>query len=132
MGGSFCGNAALATFVVIHVGLLFFACIHWENWWSILIWAPCVVAFVVPGICYNYNSESVDLMNINMDAQKFRNLRDLGWTIAAMLLLVSYLIPVLAWYNTGFDYWGVVTVFVSITALVWVYLLWLRIFVFQN
>jgi hypothetical protein len=111
------------------VGLLLFATIHWHNFWSFFVVIPCILAFFVPNLCLNYTpTEELDTTHIHWDAATTQNCRELGWTLAAILLLSSYGIPVLAWYNAGFAWPGAMTVHIALTLLIWAYMLWLRVF----
>lgn len=133
-GERLCGNAAMALLVVLHFSTLFFACIHWSNWWSLFIWVGVLFVLFVPAVCMNYTDATLDMLSGNngtLDDATFRNCRDLGWIIAGIFMLLCYIVPVLAWYNDGFSYEGVIMVFVSITSSAWTYFLWLRMYVFQ-
>lgn len=131
---SFCGLFAFVTLILLFVGLLLFACIHWHNGWSFFVLVPCLIAFFTPAVCYGYNREDdLHLQDTgNMNQMTFHTCRELGWVVAAMLLLCAYAVPVLAWYNAAFHWGGVITVHVALTCLLWAYILWIRIFVFQT
>jgi hypothetical protein len=113
--------------------LLIFACAHWHNWWSLCA-APCVgLAFFLPALCYGYQRrDELHLADSRMDSVTFDNCRDLGWVAAAMVMLCAYGVPVLAWYNAGFGYGGVITVQGALTCQVAAFQLWLRIFIFRE
>ena len=125
----FCAILWMVILLFVAIGLLLFACIHWHNGWSIFMALPCVLAFFVPALCFNYTPpEELDTTHFAYDAATTQSCRELGWTIALVLLLGAYGIPVLAWYNSGFSVAGAALAQVALTALVWAYLLWLRVF----
>lgn len=133
-GQRLCGNMAMATLVVVHVSTLLFACIHWSDWWSLFVWVGALFVLFVPAICMNYSDPTLDMLSGNngtLDEATFRNCRDLGWITAGIFMLLCYAVPVLSWYNAGFACGGVIMVFISITSVIWVYSLWLRMYVFQ-
>jgi hypothetical protein len=90
------------------------------------------MAIFIPALCYNYNQiQDVAFRNdAHVDEITFRNCRELGWSFALIMLIWTFFIPVLAWYNSGFYYGGVLVEFSSITCFCWSYVLWLRIFIF--
>lgn len=127
------GIFSLVAFSLSGLFLLCFACFHHQNFWSFLVFVPAVAAFFVPAICFGYQKEEFVTLNEDlMDRQSFRNCRELGWSVSALLLLVTYLVPILAWYNTSFPYTGVIKVEIAITCWVWAFIIWLRIFVFYS
>lgn len=126
-----CGNVSIVVFLVLHFGLLFFACSHWNNWWSLFVWPPCIVAFFAPAICFNYDSTDSVLHDVQWEAETFQNCRDFGWALAGVLALCAYLPPALAWYNSRFSPGGALMVDAAVMLLHWVYLLWLRIYVLK-
>jgi len=127
-----CGLATMLILLFVFFGLLLFACIHWQNGWSAFVLVPCVFAFFVPPICFGYQpAATLHLQDTEQDEQTFHSCRELGWVIAAMLLMGAYGIPVLTWYNDHFDWRGVECVFGALTALVWAFVIWLRIFAFR-
>ena len=126
--------AGLLTFVLLLLfGFIFFfhACFHYGDFWSLFMLIPVTLAFLSPAVCFGYNrQEDVYLNSGSMGAQEFRNCRELGWSFALILLLGSYGIPVLAWYNANLWWAGVVEVYVGLTCWIWAYIIWLKIFVF--
>ncbi len=114
--------------------LLFYACAHTRNWWSLFILFSSIIVFYSPAVCYNYRSDSDDNNFVGVDAidqQRLKTCRELGWTVALVVFLFSYGIPVLAWYNsTAFPWTGVVQVHGTLTCFAWSYVLWLKMFVF--
>ena len=126
------GNLALVFLILIGLMFLFFGCSHYTNWWSLFIIPVLIFAIIVPGFCYNYNRmEDVSFRSDqHVDEMTFSNMRDCGWCIAFVLLLFAYCVPVLAWYNNGFHYGGVLVEFAALTCFAYSYALWLKIFVF--
>jgi hypothetical protein len=126
------GILMLVAFIMIGLFLLFFGCAHWQNWWSLFIVPSLIVAIFIPALCYGYNR--VEDVAFRQDAQvdeiTFRNCRELGVAIAVLMLVWTFFIPILAWYNSGFAWPGVLVEFASITCFCCAYVLWLRIFVF--
>jgi hypothetical protein len=129
MNARFCALFWMVMLFFLSLALLLFACIHWRNAWSLFILLPCVLAFFVPALCLNYTPlEQLDTTNIQWDEPTMKNCRELGWILSITLLLSAYGVPILAWYNSGFPCAGAAMVQVALTALVWTYLLWLRVF----
>jgi hypothetical protein len=121
--------SAVALLIALAIGLLLFGCIHWRNAWSLFILLPYALAIFVPNICRNCTPfDELPQQDITMDEAAQKNCRELGWTLAIVLLLTMYCVPVLAWYNAGFGVWGAVVVMVADTAFIWVYLLYVRVF----
>lgn len=128
-----CGLFALILLALMHFALLFFACVHWNNWWSLFVWLPFVVALIVPCCCSNYSNLPPELQtHAFSDFEDFLTCRQLGWVFSAAFCFCCYLPPVLAWYNDRFPWPGVLVVFGSVLCLHWPYMIWLRIFVFKN
>lgn len=124
-----CGILWMVVFLCASLGLLVFACIHWRNGWSLFVALPCLLAFFVPALCLNYTPlNEIDMSHIHHSAATMQSYRELGWTLALILLLLAYGVPILAWYNSGFAVAGTALVQVALTLLVWAYLLWLRVF----
>jgi glucan phosphoethanolaminetransferase (alkaline phosphatase superfamily) len=117
--------------VLLSAFLFFFGCIHWHNWWSLFCLPVLAFAFIVPSCCYNYNDvNDIALQDHHMRPNTFQNCRMLGWIIAGSLVLLTYIIPVLAWYNDDYSWRGVWTIFGSITSLMTSYIVILSVFVF--
>jgi cobalamin synthase len=111
--------------------LLFYACAHHHNWWSIFVLLSAIVTFYSPAICYNYRTDDDTPVGMDhIDEQRMKTCRELGWTVALVVFLFSYGIPVLAWHGSGFAWAGVVMVHVALTCFAWSYVLWLKMFVF--
>lgn len=106
--------------------LLLFACFHWHNFWPIFTIVPCLLAVFIPSICYGYDDP--ETVRHAMDQETFHNCRELSYAIAALLLLSSYGVPALVWYNAKFHVAGVLVVYGAITLATWSFLLWLRLF----
>lgn len=123
------GHAAIVIFLILHVGLLSFACIHWRNGWSLFIFLPLIVAFLAPTLCQNYATMPMELLSSGMEYQNFQSCREFGWIFAFFIGICAYIPPVLAWYNTPFPMAGVIMVFVSVLCVHWTYLTWLRMYV---
>lgn len=125
----FCAILWMVLFLAAGIGLLLFACIHWRNGWSLFMALPCLLAFFVPALCLNYTPlEDLDTSHIAHDPATMQSCRELGWTIAVVLVLLAYGIPVLAWYNSEFNVVGAALAQVALTLLIWAYLFWLRVF----
>jgi hypothetical protein len=120
-------------FLLLAGGWLFvFACVHYSNWWSLFIAIPCIAAFISPAICYAYNTDDMGIpRDVQIDPAQLATCREVGWSTGGVLSLLAYMIPVLAWYNSGFHWGGVLMVYGTLTCLSWSYILWLRVFVFQ-
>lgn len=125
---------AMSACALIGAVLLVFACVHWHNWWSLFIVLPCLIAFFLPAVYYGYEDEDSarDHTRGYMDPDSLRNYRELTWAISTLLLLSAYGVPALAWYNSGFPWPGVLVVDGALTAALWAYVLWLRVFVIQG
>lgn len=125
---------SLVLLSLLGASLLLFCCIHYRpaGWANLCIVPVLLVAFVAPAICMGYNSdERVVLEHVDMDANTFQSCRLLGWSVASVLLLFSYAVPRLAWYNsTSFTWHGVVFMDADLTCIVCAFILWLRVFVF--
>ena len=127
----FAGIFFFVTELLVGTILLCYACFHYGDFWSFFVVVPAAVAFFTPAVCYGYNRESDDFANsAQMEAETFRSCRELGWALAAVLLMGSYGIPVLAWHNASLGWAGVIQVHAALNCWVWAYIIWLRIFVF--
>lgn len=117
-------------------GTAFFAigCGHYHNWWSLLSLILLLVAIYVPAICYNYDEEEVWMlqMHTNWSEDTFRICRDLGWILVLMLMVASYSVPAVVWYNAGILWPGVLWIMAGIMLWWWTYILLLRVFVFRR
>lgn len=90
-----------------------------------------MVTFYSPAVCFNYRTDDDTPVGVDhIDQQRLKTCRELGWTVALVVFLFSYGIPVLAWYNSGFPWSGVVQVHGTLTCFAWSYVLWLKMFVF--
>lgn len=125
-----CGHVALLFLVAVHVMLLLFACAHWNNWWSLTVWLPCVVAAAWPALTRNYSAEPAELLDTQCAHDTLVACREFSWALCAIVGVCAYLPPVLAWYNAGFSVHGALCVYGSVTALHWAYVVWLRVHVF--
>lgn len=130
-GSRICAVFSLVLLFVGGFALLLFACIHYSNWWSIFIFAPCFIAFITPAICYGYDTTDIALMDVQVERDHLVTCRELGWSVSVVLALVAYSIPVLAWYNSGFYFGGVLVVDGTLMCWLLTYVLWLRVFVFK-
>jgi hypothetical protein len=119
---------ALVTCIIISLGTFFFACIHFSNWWSLFIYVPIFFSVCVPSVCYEFKRAD-DLLDVQMPREDFQNCRELGRAIALLLLLVSYSVPVLAWYNSGFHWMGVLLIMTTILLTSISFIIWKRVFV---
>lgn len=126
------GILLMVALIMIGLFLLFFGCAHWQNWWSLFIVPSLLVAILIPAPCYNYNQiqDVVFRSDEHVDEVTFRNCRELGWIFALLMLVWTFFIPILAWYNSQFAWPGVLVEFASITCFCCAYVLWLRIFIF--
>jgi hypothetical protein len=115
-----CAIFSIVFLLLLAFSLFVFASVHYHNWWSLFVWPICLLAFLTPAVCYNYVNAADEL----------------GWSVAAVLFLGSYAVPMLAWYNpqpTGGMHWGAVLLFYGVlTCLCWAYVLWLKIFVYYK
>jgi hypothetical protein len=135
-----CAIFSIVFLLLLAFSLFVFASVHYHNWWSLFVWPICLLAFLTPAVCYNYVNTSADDATFrdqtHVDDATFRNCRELGWSVAAVLYLGSYAVPMLAWYNpqpTGGMHWGAVLLFYGVlTCLCWAYVLWLKIFVYYK
>lgn len=120
----------LVTCALTAVATLLFACIHFPHgWWCMLIVLPLVIAFLVPAICLGYNDFDDALKQVDMERPQFENCRMLGWSVAAVLVLFTYSVPIIVWYNSStFSYVGVLVVDCSITSALFSFVLWRRVF----
>jgi hypothetical protein len=125
---------ALSACALLSIFLLIFACVHWHNWWSLFVILPYLIAFFLPAIYFGYDDEDTarDQTKGKMDPDSLRNCRELTWAISSLLLLSTYGIPVLAWYNSGFHWHGVLVVDGALTSALWAFVLWLRVFVITS
>lgn len=114
--------------ILISFVLLFFTCIHYANFWSYFIILPVGIAFFVPVICFGYSQSHEQ--NSDLDPQRLQSCKQFGWSLTIVLFIATYGIPVLAWYNSGFYWGGVLLIFTVLTFWGWAYLLWIRVFVF--
>lgn len=120
------GMIALVSCAMLSLCFLFFACIHWHNYWSFFTVLPCLFAFFAPSICYGY--QDAGMVQTAMDDETFQNCRELGYAVAVLFLLSAYGVPVLAWYNANFPLGGVLVMYGSITLSTWSFLFWRRMF----
>jgi hypothetical protein len=108
--------------------LLIFTCTHYGNWWSLFILLATGVAILVPNICWGYDTTDPALMDVQMEPDAFIRCQELGWAVGACMWLFAYVIPVLAWYNSGMHWSAVLLVFATQTCFAWSFLIWLRVF----
>lgn len=121
----------LVTCALNAVATLLFACIHFAHgWWCLFIIPPLAVAFLAPAVCLGYNElNDALLINVEMDRHAFENCRMLGWSIAGVLVLFTYCVPIIVWYNSTFSYAGVLIIDLSVNSVLWAFTLWLRVFI---
>jgi len=126
------GILFLVLLILFGLFLLVFGCSHYSNWWSLFILPVLIIAFIAPSLTYNYNNmEDIAFRaDQHVDEMTVRNCRDCMWSVAFVLLLFAYSVPVLAWYNSNMAYGAVLVEFGSITCFAYSYVLWLKIFVF--
>lgn len=124
-----CGHVFIVLFLILHVSLFLFPCIHWQNAWSLLAWIPLIIAFIAPSCCQNYTRMPSELLSSNLNYDDFQSCREFGWIFTFFIGMCAYLVPVLTWYNTPFPIWGVMFMFGGILTIHWAYLIWLRMYI---
>lgn len=122
---------SLISLILGGASLLVFVCVHYANWWSLFILLPCILAFISPAICFGYETADFAMLDVEMNKETFSSCRELGWSLGILLWAFAFVVPILAWYNSGLHWIAVLLVDVSVTCLLWSYVLWLRVFVYQ-
>lgn len=114
------------------LGIFLFACIHYHNWWSLFVWMSLAMALIMPNICYGYKTEPLHLVEgAEIKESTLRTCREVGWAFSFSFWLLSYMIPILAWYNDGFYFVGALLIMVALDALALAYILWLLVFLWS-
>ena len=132
-GLSFLGIFSLVLFLLLGGIFLFHACFHNDDFWSLFIFVPGVMAFFSPAVCFGYADRDAQERNMPTLYPETRHACvEMGWAVAGVLLLGAYGIPVLAWYNARLHWTGVLEVDAALNCWVYAYIIWLRIFVFHG
>lgn len=119
-------------------GMYLYVIFHYHHVWSILVVAGLLFfAFVTPSVCFGYNMEDPQffLHEGHMSEQCFLNWRDGGYVVAALLYLLTFVIPVIPWYRSDGESLVCGGVMMTHWANVWValaYIGFLRIIVFDS
>lgn len=132
----------LALFVMLtsfawSIGLYIFVAVHFRHVWSIfLVCFSLFCMFFSPAICFGYNSEDPALLvpsSGSMDLNTFLMWRDLGYVMAAIFYLLTYLFPIVPWYSSGgltLPVEGVILTYIGNLAFYFFYVVLLRLLIF--
>jgi len=133
------GIAAFLLALCCATGCYLFIVVHYRHAWSVLVVVALLfAAFVSPAVCYGYDNDGgapafVAMRNLQMSEQTFLNCRDLGYIIAGIFILLTYVAFAVAWYasdGASPPLGGAIVGFAGNTCAVFAYMGWLRVFVF--
>jgi hypothetical protein len=127
-GVRICTIVSIVTLLATGIGLFFFSCVHFHNWWSLFVPLSLICALFTPHICHGYRTEPLGMLDDEIKEGTLRTCREVGWVFGAAWWMFAYGIPVLAWYNDGFHWLGATLVMGSVDAFALSYILWLLVF----
>lgn len=109
------------------LSLILFGCFHWSNFWC-LFSIPCAfLAWFVPHLFYGFKTRTeIDLLDIPMDERAFYTLREFAYAVGAALLLLTFAIPVLVWFNSSLPWDATYVFFASFVCWSIAFMLWWR------
>lgn len=118
--------------IVLGLGLYAFVGFYYKHVWSLIfIIVFELLGFLTPATCYGYNFEDTVYLQGNLDESSYRNYRDMGYVLAGMFYLLTYIFPTASWAGTeGVNppYLGVVFVYLGNTSIILAYACWIKIF----
>jgi len=118
-------------FILIGFILIFFACFHYNDFWSLFSILALIIGYNCPALCFGYDDPNMQEYRMkDLYPETRTSLAEMGWAFGGIFYLVSFLPPVLAWYNAHLGWAGVVMVFMALTVWMWAYIMRLRIFIF--
>lgn len=126
------------TCLVLCVLLYLFVGFHYHHVWSLFCNAVLLVAVLLtPAVCFGYRTDDpiFILKDVGMTEDTYRNWRDCGFVTSAVFFLLTYLMPVVAWYATdgmAVSYIGVLIIYVANTCYAAAYVGWFKIFVIST
>lgn len=123
---------AMIILATIASGCYIFVIAHYGHVWSLILIAIChFVAIVAPSICYGYENEQEMIMHNSgsLTEESFKNLRDLGYLVAVMAMLLSFIFPIVAWYSGSIPLGAVLVIFTGNTCFIWAFQCWLKSFI---
>jgi hypothetical protein len=115
-----------------------FVAFHYHHVWSLFCNAAFLFAVLVtPAVCFGYNSNDpvFILKDTAMTEETYRNWRDCGFVTAAVLYLVTFLLPVVAWFATNgraLTMGGVIIVYFANVCYSIAYMAWYKIFILDS
>lgn len=130
-GGHFLGVLLFVLFILIGFILFFFSCFHYQDFWSLFSLLALIVAYFSPALCFGYDDPHMQEYRMkDMYPETRKSMVEMGWAFGGIFFIISYIPPVLAWYNAHLGWAGVVMIFTAITLWMWAYILRLKIFIF--
>lgn len=121
--------------LLLCIGSYLFVAFHYHHVWSLFCNAFFLFAVLItPAVCFGYRTDDpvFILKDVNMSQDDYRNWRDCGFVTAAVFFLVTYLMPVVAWYATkgkSLPMGGVIIIFFANAFYAIAYMGWYKIFI---
>lgn len=120
------------------IGCYLFTVVHYHHAWSVFcnaFFLFCVL--MTPAICFGYRTDDpmFILKDVNMSEDDYRNWRDCGFVTAAVFFLLTYLMPVVAWFSTnaiGLPMGGVLCIYFGNMCYAIAYIGWYKIFILSS
>jgi len=98
------GIFAMLLFVLVGLGAYATVGIYFEHRWSLLfIVTFFFLGILCPEVCHGYRSmDDPILFDQRMSGdESYANRRDLGYVLAAIFILLTYIVPSVAWIASG-------------------------------
>lgn len=128
-GAHFCGLFSFVILIVLGIGLMLFTCIHYSDFWSLFSIISLIVAFICPNLCFAYDDpEMREYKMKDLSEYERSSMLELGWVFGGIFYLLSFLPPILAWYKAYLGWVGVLLIFGALTAWLWAFMFWLKLF----
>ena len=123
------GLFVLTLCLTASIALCVYASVHYHVYWCLgafpLIW---IVAFYLPHVCWGYYREMPDADQWTGSQQEWKQYREFGFMLQAALYCFSYAVPAICWAYINVSPWYVVFSQISVSAILWAYFLWIKLF----
>lgn len=113
--------------------IYFFVAIHYKHIWSLFCNAFLLfVTVATPAICFGFRTDDpvFIVQHLNISEEDYLNRRDCGYMTGSVFFILTYLMPVVAWYSSSgvsLPFVGVLLVFVANTMFAIGFMGWVRI-----